>query len=474
MTSEVEGDSSDSESWYVEHTYDDDPSAAQEEAHEVVDEDSSDNELDGEAIAERHRKNAYKRIAMQRLREAVAKLPRDWRATIDNWSGLTEDEMAVLAQDTKALQKVHSDGWNLDPDTFPDTGNYPGLYSGEFGPTEEALSKAKSPLAYFFYAPVFVEQDCHGKQSRLNDRVQGMYQKQRDADKDVTREQIMDAETRKHKKIKGHEIVRCIGLLVARMLCPHSRRLADHWVTSTTGAVPVGTFERYMSKAGFGRIMQNLHFSDNADPRAENDRAWKVRPVVQKLQLTFRAGYKVPPVLAFDEVVIPSRSRHNVTNQYMKDKPHKWGTKLFMTCCANTAYCLRYVCACGVYGLLFVCFWMRLHVERWSERFLAAPSWDLKFSAEKTSMKANWEAAPRRSTPQTRRPQLRDGGSVTDRYYTSVQLAPQLLHRNVYSIGTIQANKAGFPKEVTAEYATRRRDIPRGSTKMAIIKTCHR
>ncbi|POM66193.1 Hypothetical protein PHPALM_17990 [Phytophthora palmivora] len=322
MTSEVEGDSSDSECWYVEHADDADPYAVQEEAHEVVDEDSSDDELDGEAIAERHRKNAYKRIA-----------------------------------DTKALQKMRSDGWKLESNRY--------------------------------------------YHQHLNDRVQGMYQKQRDAGKDMTREQIMDAETRKHKEIK------------------------DHWVTSTTGAVPVGTFGRYMSKARFGRIMQNLHFSDNANPRAENDRAWKVRPVDQKLQQTFCAGYKVPPVLAFDEAMIPSRTRHNVTRQYMKDKPHKWGTKLFMTCCANTAYCLRLEVFCG-------------KDQHESELGGGSPS---KYSADPNSGPA-----------------------------AVVRNLHELLHRNVYSIGTIQANKAGFPKEVTAEYATHPRDIPRGSTKMAIMK----
>jgi len=137
------------------------------------------------------------------------------------------------------------------------------------------------------------------------------------------------------------------------MMCPHSRRLADHWATTKTGAVPAGTFGRYMSKARFGRILQNVHFSNNTDERAGTDRAWKVRPVVEKLQQTFGAGYNVPPVLAFDEAVIPSRSRHNVTRQYLNDKPHKWGTKLFMTCCADTAYCLRYVCmrVCGLSSL---------------------------------------------------------------------------------------------------------------------------
>jgi hypothetical protein len=110
--------------------------------------------------------------------------------------------------------------------------------------------------------------------------------------------------------------------------------------------------------------MQNLHFTDNTDSRAETDRAWKVRSVVDDLQQTFARGYTVPSVLAFDEAMIPSRSRHNVTRQFMKDKPHKWGTKLFMTCCADTAYCLRYVCPCACVLCAACCilfFALRLH-----------------------------------------------------------------------------------------------------------------
>ncbi|ETK73028.1 hypothetical protein L915_19992 [Phytophthora nicotianae] len=34
--------------------------------------------------------------------------------------------------------------------------------------------------------------------------------------------------------------------------------------------------------------------------------------------------------MAFDEAMLPSRSSFNRMRVYMKDKPHKWGTKLFM------------------------------------------------------------------------------------------------------------------------------------------------
>ncbi|GMF59914.1 unnamed protein product [Phytophthora fragariaefolia] len=150
-----------------------------------------------------------------------------------------------------------------------------------------------------------------------------------------------DARDKSPPKIQPEDILHSIGLLIARMLCPRKRRFADHWATTAVGAVPKGTFGSFVRKARFDRIMQNLHFTNNADPQAETDHALKIRSVVDTLQQTFAKGYTTPPVLSFDEAMIASRSRHNVTRQFMKDKPHKWGTKVFMTCCADTAYCLR-------------------------------------------------------------------------------------------------------------------------------------
>ncbi|KAE9109068.1 hypothetical protein PF007_g12403 [Phytophthora fragariae] len=59
---------------------------------------------------------------------------------------------------------------------------------------------------------------------------------------------------------------------------------------------------------------------------------------------------------------------------------------------------------------------------------------------------------------------------VTDRFYTSVQLALQLLSRNVYTVGTIQTNMQGFPPAIKAEYENHPPHIPRGTTRMAAAK----
>ncbi|KAE8895168.1 hypothetical protein PF003_g20974 [Phytophthora fragariae] len=162
-------------------------------------------------------------------------------------------------------------------------------------------------------------------------------------DNQLTLEQIFANEKRLHKKIEAHEILQRVGLLLPRMLCPHTRRLSDHWATSSVGAIPVGSFGRFLKRDRFDRIMRYLHFSNNAAPEAATDKAWKIRPIVETLQRTFRSGYQTPPILSFDEAMVPSRSRFNPMRQFVKDKPHRWGTKLFMTCCAQTAYCLRCV-----------------------------------------------------------------------------------------------------------------------------------
>jgi hypothetical protein len=53
-----------------------------------------------------------------------------------------------------------------------------------------------------------------------------------------------------------------------------------------------------------------------------------------------------------------------------------------------------------------------------------------------------------------------------------VKFAQNLLARNVYTVGTIQTNKAGFSPEVKAEIKSRPKDVPRGDTKMVVAKAC--
>ncbi|POM70505.1 Hypothetical protein PHPALM_13038, partial [Phytophthora palmivora] len=253
------------------------PLPAKRVAYEAVN--SSDDGIDGMVLLAREKSRAKRQLERERLEAAKVKLKRDWNLTTANWDKLTKDEMEVLAQDADALKKMRVDGWNFDASSIPvQNKSYPGLFQGEYEPTEAVSEKAESPIQLFFFLPprlwlrIASESNKYYHQ-HLNERVDRIYSKKKAQDPDATREDVMLQETKRHKKIKPEEILHCIGLLVARMLCPHKHRFVDHWANSAKGAVPKGTFGRFMSKARFSRVMQNLHFTDNTDAQAETDRA---------------------------------------------------------------------------------------------------------------------------------------------------------------------------------------------------------
>jgi hypothetical protein len=224
------------------------------------------------------------------------------------------------------------------------------IYNGYCGPSADILPCGSSPLALFYYflpkyfwLHVASESNRYWQQT-LEKRVDEIFiRQQENRSKAPQSKAHIEAKLKKFKKIQPHEVVQWIGLLVAHVLCP-KKRMSMHWCTSQSGVVPAGTFGDVMSRQRFQDISRFLHFSDNENPQATKDRAWKIRSILQTLQTTFKQGYILGRQVALDEGMLPSRNRYNPTRTYMKDKPHKWGSKCVMTCCANSGYCKRSVC----------------------------------------------------------------------------------------------------------------------------------
>ncbi|DAZ95001.1 TPA: hypothetical protein N0F65_000633, partial [Lagenidium giganteum] len=200
---------------------------------------------------------------------------------------------------------------------------------------------SESPLALFsYFLPRKLWKTICAESNRYHDQQVGARAEKIRAKQRAMKSQPQEskaeirARLRAEKPFESYEYVRLMGLLIARMLCPHKQQITRHWTSVGEGAVPAGTFGRFIPLNSFHQLMKSLHFTNNEDSRAQ------IRSVVECLQATFRRGYSTPPVLSFDEGVLPSRSRYNPTRQYLKTKPHKWGTKLFTTCCASTSYCL--------------------------------------------------------------------------------------------------------------------------------------
>lgn len=84
-------------------------------------------------------------------------------------------------------------------------------------------------------------------------------------------------------------------------------------------------------------IFWNIHLSD-PDEDIENDRRkgtpghdklFRVRPLYDNILSACQAYYHPRRELAVDERMVATKAKTGMT-QYMKDKPTKWGIKLFV------------------------------------------------------------------------------------------------------------------------------------------------
>ncbi len=231
---------------------------------------------------------------------------------------------------------------------------FPGLATEASRMSQELIAIAEDPMALlmFFMPPqlwkhVAKESNRYRRQQIDNRvaKVMMLQEKRRQTDTDFAVESDTEVRARmlREKDMDACEVLRLIGLLVARTLCPHRRRMKYHWSVVSDGAIPMGTFGKFMSRNRFESILRDLHFSDNDAPSVRFDKLVKIRPIVEMMQPRFLRGWHLPPVLSFDEGVLPATSRMNSTRQFMPDKPHRYGSKMFLTCDPRTAYCYRYV-----------------------------------------------------------------------------------------------------------------------------------
>ncbi|POM60676.1 hypothetical protein PHPALM_30429 [Phytophthora palmivora] len=223
--------------------------------------------------------------------------------------------------------------------------------------------------------------------------------------------------------------------------------LDKHWATREDGAVPRETFGRYMKRDRFRTATRYLHFSSNTASSATTDKAWKVRPVLQTIERTLRRCYRMGARPSFDEGTIPKRNQFNPIRVYNKDKPHKYGTKCYMTCCAETGYCSR-ISFCELFFIPFrivrnvlidtngsICYSV-LHIV---EVYLGAVM-------NKQKSKGVAQKAVIRNVAKIFEGQLGKRLIIADNFYTSCPLALTLLEMGFYLVGTHRKARVGWPR----------------------------
>ncbi|POM65861.1 Hypothetical protein PHPALM_18363 [Phytophthora palmivora] len=300
--------------------------------------------------------------------------------------------------------------------------DFPGLFDSSYGPSEEALAAATSPVnaLFYFMTPRLWENIATASEDyfaeKMDARVTDQYNKQVQRERKKpgfqrhTREAIQ-AKKEQSPPITGRDECVFIGLLIARAIAPNKEKLQHHWETTDEGAIPRGCFGRFMTRDRFAHIARNLHFSSNRDPRAVVD--------------------------PFDEAMLPSRSSFNRMRVYMKDKPHKYGTKLFMLCCSYPAYCIRFEAYLGKAGTVNG---VSLRDERTGH----------------VAVVRNLRAAFGDEQPNTMRL------IVMDRFYTSIPLALELLTMGYYSVVTVMTGRKGLAAQVVPDKNKKKKEGRKG------------
>lgn len=208
----------------------------------------------------------------------------------------------------------------------------------------------------------------------------------------------------------NYDIYKFFGICIISSLAPPAN-IRDLW----NDVFGVELVKQTMSQKYFERLHSTLHFNDNSkrpDPQSpESDKLYKIRPILDYLNqrcLSVPMGER----LSIDEQMCATKARHHM-KMYMKDKPHKWGYKLFVLC--------------GDMG-----FAHKFEIYSGQEN-------DPKFRAdEEPDIGASGNVVVRlsREVPRDQNYKL-----YFDRYYTSLDLAMYLFRQGIQCVGTIQRNR---------------------------------
>ena len=141
--------------------------------------------------------------------------------------------------------------------------------------------------------------------------------------------------------VKLHEMYIFFAIIL-HMCLVRKPKVKDYWSTNPFICTPFPG--SVMSRNRFTAILSSLHVNDNSTsiPRNQpgHDPMHKLRPFMDHLLQQFPNSFAPSECLTIDEGVCGFRGRV-VFRVYIKNKPDKYGIKMFTLCDARTGYVLR-------------------------------------------------------------------------------------------------------------------------------------
>ena len=132
-----------------------------------------------------------------------------------------------------------------------------------------------------------------------------------------------------------------VGMLMSMGIC-RLPRIENYWSTTHPHTTP--QLHKVMPIVRFQQICRYLHLADSSTqvPHGQPgyDALFKVRKYLDLITPKLESEYNPHEHLSIDEAMIPFKGRLGF-KQYMKDKPTKWGIKVFVLSDATNGYVHR-------------------------------------------------------------------------------------------------------------------------------------
>jgi len=229
------------------------------------------------------------------------------------------------------------------------------------------------------------------------------------------------------------EICGYVGVLLVMALVPLPS--VEYFFTDKLGLqfVILPKLTHIMSLMRFQQIKRFFHLADNQDRHPRDhpryDRLFHVRPMLDTVTKTFKKFYRLGWCVAVDESMVPFKGR-SFMKQYIKDKPCKWGFKIWAMCCGATGYFAS----------------ITVYAGKGSTAALHG------LATDSVTTVVDLGVVPK--------------GAVVfmDRWFTSPLLIIELLKRGIYGVGTVQTNRTGLPGDFKLAKSTKTKPVAAGTS----------
>ncbi|KAJ8946600.1 hypothetical protein NQ314_008855 [Rhamnusium bicolor] len=128
------------------------------------------------------------------------------------------------------------------------------------------------------------------------------------------------------KKTDKSEIETFLGIIMFMGLCQFPT-ISSYWSRNDLYSNKIS---RYMSRNRF-QLLKIWHFSDNENITDDSDRLYKINPLINKFRENCQKAIIPKEYVCIDETLVPFKGRLKF-KQYIRNKRHKFGIKLFKLC----------------------------------------------------------------------------------------------------------------------------------------------